>query len=858
MNLDSIWSLLMEIRTTEEIQALPTPITIPNSFSHKEYTLTHRFHHSATAFIGHDSSLQKFHIKVFGVPSFDQVKSVYKNLQLVKEHSSDLKLIEVVDTIEFFENGRWVMLLITPYFEGFTLEELTAAMYINGFHLTKEESISVFLEILGLIRLADGKGFMISSMPDNLFFVRSGVGGTLKGEKNWYELKVLATSLQWLSCGRSKIEKLYPANGRRNSMDGMIWGAGLCLYAFVSSEPLSALPALNEVNDIERAELLKFHYKDEAVMTFVRLTVRINKPQNLLSHYIIKIWKALLNLNWDEIDSFGVKQMTALMSGLTMESQICKMLAMRKILMIAQENSTEVCTMLTKSELLYTFVETSHGFDWYSFPNLITSVFLILKDKVASRTVKEKLVSMRLFSILVTAINVKANSDILCDFISKFFDDTTLTILEIAWTNGFVNGLLEKPVKSPSEMTFIKYTMSYYGPNSVELIKRVYETIEINESLVNKHLHEIPYYFKLEKSHLVVQMMHKILERNARSQGDTVLDMLKVIVLILAEVLCVPKMLQYHHITCQCTSLSKKKFLTDQGRNPLLIKCKACAHSYCAMCKAQNHEGHDYQYVLYQNPLHRCNSVNPVEPTTEYFLDLFQPPKYQSRISFCDSLNNTTRSSNTIFYSSGYLRISTIEPLVCKDPTDRCTLVYFEVKVHRAGIQENIEIGVEGSGIVYKSADGGIYFHGTLVGKGPRFGSYDTVGIGVTTIGKAYITYNGLLNWPLIDCDVLSEMRPVVVMNSEGGQIEVLMRAYLFQPTREQSENQDFINPEMLMVSEKLLESLCKHIKKVYNKNQKDEKAQDLLDKFTEILKTVKKNALIEKLGVKKSKFWPR
>ena len=183
------------------------------------------------------------------------------------------------------------MLLVTPYLEGFTLEELTEHLHLNNVHLTKDSSISVFLSILNIIKVADSKGLIVSPMPDNLFFISKAYDekAIFSTEKYSFELKILATSKQWLHCGKSKLEKLYPTKQRRAHVDGMIWGASLSLYAFVSSEPLSKLPAINDWNDIERGDLFKLFYEDGALAYILKNSLKSSIPANFTSHPYIKI-----------------------------------------------------------------------------------------------------------------------------------------------------------------------------------------------------------------------------------------------------------------------------------------------------------------------------------------------------------------------------------------------------------------------------------------------------------------------------------------------------------------------------------------------------------------------------------------
>ena len=76
---------------------------------------------------------------------------------------------------------------------------------------------------------------------------------------------------------------------------------------------------------------------------------------------------------------------------------------------------------------------------------------------------------------------------------------------------------------------------------------------------------------------------------------------------------------------------------------------------------------------------------------------------------------------------------------------------YFEVNIISAGDSENISLGITGTGVAYYGNTGNITRNGHLVSSGPRFGSFDTIGVGLYN-KKVFFTYNGLLLRPLIPC----------------------------------------------------------------------------------------------------------
>ena len=125
-----------------------------------------------------------------------------------------------------------------------------------------------------------------------------------------------------------------------------------------------------------------------------------------------------------------------------------------------------------------------------------------------------------------------------------------------------------------------------------------------------------------------------LIKKGPRFHEDQSVEILKSLILILAEVACLPQFLQTQHMKGLCTSLSPHQFLACFGKNPLLVKCTTCRSCYCIVCYEKFHMNHETQFLLHQSPMFRCNSEN--DSTTLYSLD-FKLPKYNSQIGFCDN-----------------------------------------------------------------------------------------------------------------------------------------------------------------------------------------------------------------------------
>lgn len=87
------------------------------------------------------------------------------------------------------------------------------------------------------------------------------------------------------------------------------------------------------------------------------------------------------------------------------------------------------------------------------------------------------------------------------------------------------------------------------------------------------------------------------------------------------------------------------------------------------------------------------------------------------------------------------------------------TLAYFEVKILLGGFYDQVAVGFtsdafysmtefagyQPGSIAYHGDEGQVFTNGVSQVYGPRFGSHDTVGVGVTRSGDIFFTLNGLL-----------------------------------------------------------------------------------------------------------------
>lgn len=748
-----------------------------------------------------------------------------------------------------------MVVIVNEVLDGYTLDEFVGLLkqYNIKKSVPKQFCISMFLTMLQIIAAADKVGILLGSLlPDSILIYKGTTDKENSGSN--YDLKISVTSKHPLFCGKSKLEHLYPSQSRRNLIDGEIWGAGISLYALIGVRNLNEIPVLREIYEKDRIKQLPIKYNDPALEHMLKRTLKDANSSSIFDHSFIRIWTGLCKNDPVLIENTTFKELHALNSGIQFENDICKALSIKKMLEIATERSSETYQYLIRWEIFNNFLRACIFFDWISFPNLLDSLFLILNHKVPSQNFKEFLTEIGFLSLLPITIVPEVNPIIVYDFVLKFMENNTLTILQIIRDNRILDKILARASKVKDDEKFIRSTMPYYGPHSIEIIESAYYLLGINEDRAIQALLEVPYYFKLENYQTLVKMLQSMIKRGVISQKnqDSITDMLKAVVLIIGELLVLPNFLQSHHIRGICISHSSEQFLSYLGKNPLLVECLDCGIPLCTICFSLSHMHHKCKFLHYFQAHFRCacaetHEIHNTDPAQ------FLLPRYNQQFVFVMS-NGKNQAANT-FKSNGYLKVTTSEPLINSwNEMHRGVVAYFEVKILRAGTSESIVIELDGTGASYNSLTGIITNNFVEVGKGPRFGSYDTVGMGLTSNNRVFVTFNGLIVHPLINVEAKQEIKPIVTLNGDGYEIEIRLRNWMLHSAESTHLGLDIYSTELLKECEPLLDLLIKRVNKLIRKNC-DTSVIDLVEKFREILITIRKPNLMEKLKkIKKPK----
>lgn len=827
MDFDELWDLLLLRKDNSLRIELEEVITLENSFNEKEYFLTHMFLNSEYAFCGFDKDETLYHIKIIPLSSYDEVKIAFKNLKLLEKWKEGSSLVKIHDIFEIYDE-IWMLAIVSEYLDSVTLLEIDESLDNNVF--PKEIGIFVYVKLLDILKEAYNEGIVLNITPETVLLVKTefDTNPVYSSFESNYTLKIIASRQLICSCSL-KYENLFPP--KRVGIESQVWGAGLCLYIFYGPKKLDQIPCLKELDEEER--LKAFNIPDQAVNTVLSTSIKSvkfdlalkNSYTDVLNHSYILIWKLIYEEKYDELNSIKIDDVYPFITGLWFNSNKAVSICIRKILLVAIEKADNVSKTLTSAECFFHFFNLVNRIDFTKNPTLMNSLFLLLRNKNMNDKFKYNLVSSGFFGIVQQAVGLNIGTDNLCKVFLVFIENNnTLTLLQILFDMGFVERLLDKTPKTKSEISFIKLSISYYGANSLDLISRISDKVEIKARNIIQHIHEMPYIFKLESLNDIGSVLLSILKKKSNHLEEDLPEFLKTLILILAEIASLPQFLQTQHMKGHCTSISSEFFITYFGKNPLLVKCNDCNHCYCSICYEKYHRKHNTQYLLHLNLTTRCESI-PEKPESLYELN-FTLPKYQDKMYFYDDDYNIvklTPDNHIITHSETFLTsLHSINFGVYPEAN-----AYFEVKIYKAGLSENISVGILGTMIKYYGLTGKILRNGHLVSHGPRFGSYDTIGAGLF-FDRVFFTYNGLLLRPLISCFTTYPIKAVVGVTSEYTEIEIKTSDFMFQK---------YVDVESIKTKniDQILHYIQKKIKKKFLKQE------DLNEKFIELSKLYQK-----------------
>ena len=816
-----------------ELTELERNIVLTNPYSQQEYVLTHRCNSSINTFICEDLANIKFHLKVIPCSCYNEVKKGLDILEKIQKDCQSNVVLEVLDSFEVIDDDLWYLIVVTPSLPAVTLLKLSEYIENSKKKISKDYSIAILLGLFDSLEEIHLQNIYLNCIYPNTVMICKGGGGVPIFTINDinFTLKLSPVSRHTLIGDKTQIENLYIDNG--NDM----WGISISIYSIIGDISIKLVPEMKSLLTQERAQKTPLLFNDPALENVFRALQK--GERNIFNHNYIKVWRGICNLRSDLIEKCGIKELEALHSGLYFSNPMSKKLVI-KMLLILGNAYYEVYEYLLKNELFIIFIEECLKFDWKGCADLLEALFKMIKRKPKDNAFKEKLGELGILGLVFTAISLDPHSHAFYDFVLDYMSENTLTLMQILYDTGVANRCLELAKRSPDDKRFIKDTMSHYGPHAPKFIEQVYNMEIFPVKLIIQAIIDIPYFHKLEKLESVLELTSTIIRKKGNNK-DEFLDIIKHTLELITELLVLPHFIQGTHLTGKCSSHTLQDIL-PLAKNPYLYYCSSCATPLCSACCKSLHSTHNVYNLLYITPHSRCNccEIHALPDINPLFFSL---PNVQGRFTFIPSSGcNTTESYVNRFSGNSDMIITTIEPLVSEwSHVGQGIVAYYEVKINKAGKYENVIVGLLGAEVYYYGVNGNIIINNKIVCKGPRFGSYDTIGIGLLRNSKVFFTYNGLLSSYIFDCDANQEIKIFVAMYGDGCEIEIKLKKPFFQSIKFGTES--FSSRSKTLI-EDIFKILCNTLKKA-----KITKIVDMKQKFISLLRLIQREDLIKKLG---------
>lgn len=303
-----------------------------------------------------------------------------------------------------------------------------------------------------------------------------------------------------------------------------------------------------------------------------------------------------------------------------------------------------------------------------------------------------------------------------------------------------------------------------------------YKVIQ-NENSQITALSAIPIHFKRQRSDIMIEILQSIMNNLIDSQNFSkdFNSCLQNSLEIIYELLFKSKHDQEINRSGECCKL----FTDDYPYNitPLICMCSQCQIHFCIACcryHSTQYKDHTLKYLLYPYNLKTtCECRSPHRA-------IFNPSALCEIKEYLDlNLFSSDGADNFMVYDTNdkpeKIEITSLNEItIYNDDINTNTIFYYEIEIKSAGWTENIVVGILGTDIEYHGNSGYIYKNGEHVQSGPRFGSKDTIGIGLTSSCVVYFTYNGFNIHIYIECIPVRAVRPSVKL--KGKLIKVMFK----------------------------------------------------------------------------------
>jgi hypothetical protein len=517
-------------------------------------------------------------------------------------------------------------------------------------------------------------------------------------------------------------------------------------------------------------------------------------------------------------------------------------IVMLKVLKLMRHNKTVPVRYVIKHRLYKHMTHVMATYHWRAPDNVLLAQAAELATLmlIINPALKQELKTIGFLKVFCEACQKLEQKHSLYELAEAFYKESTLTVLQLANKHMLFNTARDEAKYNNDAFAerFVKNTISYYGNVLLKLVKLSLKSSGPEATIINSIV-DIPVYFKQKECAGFFALLRDV-ERLLRKDRppEVKLNIIKNLVNTIIELLFYWPWLRYSHAYGICTSHAASEHLTF-CRNPLLFTCEECKLTLCSPCASKHHHPFSsLEFCGYNSPAVQCTcATTPVMSGCDCFsiFDVRTSISFLSKIDHDRHYNllsngrcltlveNKDYFSVLIDHNDGLRELVGGEPLFSEeDKTDQeLTLAYFEVEVKSGGIKDAVSIGF--TGFQYRGDTGEIMINDKVQSKGPKFGSYDCVGIGVTHT-RVYLTYNGLLLQPYHPHPTETDYRLLITLEGMETMVNVRLNSniWLFKPPYDCSiieqkftpSTPDFINADFITNMKRLFSS-CDGLRKV-------------------------------------------
>jgi hypothetical protein len=515
--------------------------------------------------------------------------------------------------------------------------------------------------------------------------------------------------------------------------------------------------------------------------------------------------------------------------------------AMLKVLRLLRHNKTVPVNYVIKHRLYSHMTRVMANYHWRAPDNVLLAQAAELATRMLFKRpeLKQELKTIGFLKVFCEACQKLEQKHSLYEFAEAFYKGSTLTVLQLASKYSLFNTARDEAKYNNDAFAerFVRSAIPYNGNVLLKLVKLSLKSIGPEAAILNSIV-DIPIYFKQKDCtgfFAILRDIEKLLRKDRPPEDQ--LDIIKNLVNTIIELLFYWPWLRYSHAYGLCTSHPATEHLTF-CRNPLLFTCGECKLTLCSPCASKHHHPFtSLEFCGYNSPAVQCTCAStPVMSGCDCysFFDVRTSISFVSKIDrsrYYNLLSNgrcLSAIENKDYFSvlvdhDGIKELVGGESLFSEaDKTDQeLTLAYFEVEVKSGGIKDAVSIGF--TGFQYRGDTGEIMINGTVHSKGPKFGSYDCIGIGVTHT-RVYLTYNGLLLQPYHPHPQETDYRLLITLEGMETMVNVRLNSttWQFKPPYDCSIVEqrftpsipDFINADFMANMTQLLNS-CNGLRKV-------------------------------------------